>query len=83
MAVLYALAFIVVAVLYLGYLACAVPIAALFAFVVYGIGMPVAYFVGLWRVLVIRPAWLPIRSARRRYPRAPTPRSPSTSTAPR
>ncbi len=58
MAVLYALAFIVGAVLYLGYLACAVPIAALFAFVVYGIGMPVAYFVGLWRVLVIRPAWL-------------------------
>ena len=59
MAVLYILAFIVVAALYLGYLACAVPIAAIIAFAVYGIGMPVAYFVGLWRVLVIRPAWLP------------------------
>ena len=52
MAVLYVLLFIVVAALYLGYLALAVPIAAIFAFVVYGLGMPTAYFVGLWRVLV-------------------------------
>ena len=61
-------------VLYLGYLVCAVPIAAIFAFAVYGIGMPVAYFVSLWRVLVIRPAWLADPKRGRRYPRTPTPR---------
>jgi hypothetical protein len=66
--VLYALLFIVIAVLYLGYLACAVPIAAIFAFVVYGLGMPVAYLVGLWRVLVIRPPWL---SSPKRLPKIP------------
>ncbi|MGB6579851.1 MAG: hypothetical protein WBF34_18220, partial [Streptosporangiaceae bacterium] len=58
MPVLYGLLFIVIAALYLGYLALAVPIAAIFAFVVYGLGMPAGYFVGLWRVLVIRPPWL-------------------------
>ncbi len=68
MAVLYVLLFIVVAALYLGYLALAVPVAAIFAFVVYGLGMPTAYFVGLWRVLVIRPPWL---SSPKRLPRIP------------
>ena len=68
MAVLYVLLFIVVAALYLGYLALAVPIAAIFAFVVYGLGMPTAYFVGLWRVLVIRPPWL---SSPKRLPKIP------------
>ena len=68
MAVLYVLLFIVVAALYLGYLALAVPIAAIFAFVVYGLGMPTAYFVGLWRVLVIRPPWL---SSPKRLPKVP------------
>jgi hypothetical protein len=67
-AVLYVLLFIVVAALYLGYLALAVPIAAIFAFVVYGLGMPTAYFVGLWRVLVIRPPWL---SSPKRLPKIP------------
>ena len=65
---LYVLLFIVVAALYLGYLALAVPIAAIFAFVVYGLGMPTAYFVGLWRVLVIRPPWL---SSPKRLPKIP------------
>ena len=68
MPVLYVLLFIVIAALYLGYLAVAVPIAAIFAFAVYGLGMPVAYFVGLWRVLVIRPPWL---SSPKRVPKIP------------
>ena len=59
MAVLYIFLFIVIAVLYLGYLACVIPIAAFAAFVAYGVGLPVAYFIGLWRVLVSRPSWLP------------------------
>jgi hypothetical protein len=66
--VFYVLLFIVVTALYLGYLALAVPIAAIFAFVVYGLGMPAAYFVGLWRVLVIRPPWL---SSPKRLPKIP------------
>jgi hypothetical protein len=73
--VLYALIFVVVAVLYLGYLALAVPIAAIFAFVVYGLGMPAAYFVGLWRVLVIRPPWL---SSPKRLPKVPAGADPAT-----
>ncbi len=60
----YVLLGIVAVALYLGYLACAVPIAAAFAFAVYGLGMPVAYFVGLWRVLVVRRPGL----AARRFP---------------
>ena len=68
MPVLYVLLIIAAAALYLGYLALAVPIAAIFAFVVYGLGMPAAYFVGLWRVLVIRPPWL---SSPKRLPKTP------------
>ena len=45
--------------LYLAYLACAVPVAIAVGFVAYGVGLPVAYFTGLWRVLVSRPPWLP------------------------
>ena len=75
MAVLYVLVFIVIAALYLGYLALAVPIAAIFAFVVYGLGMPTAYFVGLWRVLVIRPPWL---SSPKRLPKIPAGADPAT-----
>ncbi len=75
MAVLYVLLFIVIAVLYLGYLALAVPIAAIFAFVVYGLGMPASYFVGLWRVLVIRPPWL---SSPKRLPKIPAGADPAT-----
>jgi hypothetical protein len=74
-AVLYVLVFIVIAALYLGYLALAVPIAAIFAFVVYGLGMPTAYFVGLWRVLVIRPPWL---SSPKRLPKIPAGADPAT-----
>lgn len=75
MAVLYVLVFIVIAALYLSYLALAVPIAAIFAFVVYGLGMPTAYFVGLWRVLVIRPPWL---SSPKRLPKIPAGADPAT-----
>ena len=53
---------------YLVYLACAVPIAAISAFAVYGLGMPVAYFVGLGRVLVARPAGLPSPQRRLKLP---------------
>ena len=59
MPVLYFFLFIAGAALYLGYVACAVPIAAAVAFAAYGVGLPVAYFIGLWRVLVSRPAWAP------------------------
>ncbi len=75
MAVLYGLLFIVIAVLYLGYVALAVPIAAIVAFVVYGLGMPTAYFVGLWRVLVSRP---PSLSSPKRLPKIPAGADPAT-----
>jgi hypothetical protein len=68
MPVLYFFLFIAGAALYLGYVACAVPIAAAIAFAAYGVGLPVAYFIGLWRVLVSRPAWLP---APKRLPKIP------------
>jgi hypothetical protein len=68
MPVLYVLLFIVVAALYLGYLACVIPIAAAVAFVGYAVGLPVAYFIGLGRVLVSRPSWLP---APKRLPKIP------------
>jgi hypothetical protein len=55
MAFLYVLLFIAAALLYLAYLACVVPIAAISAFVAFGLGMPVAYFVSLGQVLVTRP----------------------------
>ena len=58
MAFVYILLILVAAVAYLGYLACAVPCAAVVAFAVYGIGMPVGYVTGLWRVLVVRPPGL-------------------------
>jgi Double-GTPase 2 len=69
-AVLYILAGLVAGLLYLGYLACAVPIAAAFAFAVYGLGMPVAYLAGLWRVLVVRRPGLPARTLPARKPAA-------------
>lgn len=60
--------------LYLGYLACAVPIAAIFTFACYGLGMPIAYFVGLWRVLVARPSGL---SRPKRLPKVPADADPA------
>jgi len=68
MALLYIFLFIAIAVLYLGYVACAVPIAAAAAFVAYSVGLPVAYCIGLWRVLVSRPAGLP---SPKRLPKIP------------
>jgi len=73
-ALLYGLLFIAAAALYLGYVACAVPIAAAVAFVVYGLGLPVAYFIGLWRVLVSRPSWLP---SPKRLPKIPADADPA------
>jgi hypothetical protein len=59
MPALYALLIIGGIALYLAYLACAVPIGAAAGLITYGVGLPVAYFVGLGRVLVRRdPAWL-------------------------
>ena len=56
MQVLAALAIIVGGLLYLAYIACALPVAAVSAFAVYGLGMPVAYLYGLGQVLAFRPA---------------------------
>ena len=63
MPVIYAVLFIVAALVYLAYFACALPIAVLSAFVSYGLGMPVAYLVGLAQVLVVRPTACPARAA--------------------
>ena len=41
--------------LYLAYIICAVPLGAICAFAVYGLGMPIAYLVSLGQVLVVRP----------------------------
>ena len=68
MAVLYVFLFIVAAALYLGYLACVIPIAAFVAFVAYGVGLPVAYFIGLWA----RPGQPPVL--------APEPEAPAEDT---
>jgi hypothetical protein len=59
MPVVYALLVLVGLVLFLAYVACAVPIAAIAAFAVCAIGMPVAYVIGLERVLVGRASSLP------------------------
>ena len=42
-------------VLYVAYIICAVPLGAICAFAVYGLGMPIAYLVSLGQVLVTRP----------------------------
>jgi len=59
MPVVYALLVLLGLVLGLAYVACAVPIAAIAAFAVCALGMPVAYLVGLERVLVGRAPSLP------------------------
>jgi hypothetical protein len=59
---------ILLALVYLAYLGCAVPIGAIVAFAAYTVGMPVAYFVGLWRVLVDRPPWLQSPKRRPKIP---------------
>ncbi len=59
MPVVYALLIVLGMLLYLAYVACAVPIGAIAAFAACALGMPVAYFIGLERVLVSRAPSLP------------------------
>jgi Double-GTPase 2 len=59
---------VVLALLYVIYLACAIPISAIVAFAAYSVGLPVTYFVSTWRVLVVRPPSLP---SPRRGPKIP------------
>jgi hypothetical protein len=71
MPVVYVLLFIGLLLLYLAYLACALPIGAAAAFAACLLGMPIAYLGGLARVLVVRdPAWLS-RAGPARWPAAP------------
>jgi Double-GTPase 2 len=71
MPVVYLLLFIGVGLLYLAYLACALPIGAVLAFGTCLLGMPIAYFRGLARVLVRRdPDWLS-RAGPARWPAPP------------
>jgi Double-GTPase 2 len=56
---LYGLLAIAAALLYLAYLACALPVALVVALVIYAVGMPAAYLAGLERVLVRRDPQLP------------------------
>ena len=65
---------ILLALLYAGYLALAIPISAVAAFAAYSVGLPVAYFVGLWRVLVDRPPSLP---SPKRQPKRPADADPA------
>ncbi len=66
--VLYILAFIIIASLYLAYLAITIPASAAIACAVYAIGMPAAYIMGLGKVLAARPPGL---SAPRNWPKPP------------
>ena len=59
MPIVYALIVLLGILLGLAYVACAVPIAAIAAFAVCALGMPVAYLIGLERVLVGRAPSLP------------------------
>src|SRR5215831_10537888 len=62
------LAGVLFAFFYLIYLVIVVPAAALAAAAVYGIGVPVRYFIALARVLVVRPPGLPAPQRRPRLP---------------
>jgi len=66
--VLYILAFIIIASLYLAYLAITIPTSAAIACAVYTVGMPGAYVMGLGKVLAARPPGL---SAPRNWPKPP------------
>src|SRR6266516_1524471 len=68
------LAGVLLAFFYVIYLAIVVPAAALAAAAVYGLGVPVRYFIALGRVLVVRPPGLP---APRRRPRLPADADPA------
>src|SRR5450631_2485017 len=63
-----AVVFIFLAVLYLGYFVCALPVAAVAAFAIYGLGMPLAYLYGLAQVLVVRPPWLSMPARQPKLP---------------
>ena len=63
-----AVVFVIGALFYVGYAACAVPVAAVAALALYGFGMPLAYLYGLAQVLVVRPAWLPLPSRQPQLP---------------
>jgi ABC-type phosphonate transport system ATPase subunit len=66
--ILYAIAFVVGASLYLAYLSIAIPAAAAAACAVYAVGLPAAYVTGLGKVLATRPKELP---APRHWPKPP------------
>ena len=67
----YLLLFVGALLLYVAYLACALPVGAAVAFAFCFLGMPAAYLRGLVRVLVRRdPAWL-ARAGPARWPEAP------------
>jgi hypothetical protein len=65
---LYALLVIGAVLLYLAYLACAIPIGLIAGLVIYAVGMPVAYLAGLERVLVRRDPALPGQARRPKTP---------------
>jgi hypothetical protein len=59
---------LVVALIYLAYIACSVPIGAVLAFTAYCVGMPVTYFISLGRVLLPRAPVQPSPAARPKMP---------------
>src|ERR1700733_1990442 len=66
--ILYVLAFIIGAALYVMYLGLALSVSVAAGAAVYAVGLPVAYVIGLGKVLASRPAGLP---AARRTPKRP------------
>ena len=66
--ILYALGFLLLAALYLGYLTITIPASAAIACAIYAVGIPVAYVMGLGKVLATRPRSLP---EPRRWPKLP------------
>lgn len=65
---LYILLALGAALLYLAYVACAIPIGALAAFAFYSVGLPVTYFTSLGRVLLTRDPAQPGPAARPKLP---------------
>jgi hypothetical protein len=68
MQVLYFLLILAAALLYLAYIACAVPIGAISAFVAYSLGLPAAYLISLGRVLLPQDPAQPRPTAGRKLP---------------
>lgn len=68
MTFLYILLVLGVALLYLAYLACAIPIGAISAFAAYSVGMPVTYFTSLRHVLLARDPAQPDPAAKPKMP---------------